>query len=486
MAQKEGRLMKQYETVIGLEVHLQLNTKTKIFCGCSTDFGKSPNSQTCPICLGLPGTLPVLNKKVLESAMKIGLALNCKINSLVKFDRKNYYYPDLPKAYQISQYDFPIAHTGYLDVKTGENIKRINVLRAHMEEDAGKLIHDSSIKSSLVDYNRTGTPLVEIVSDPDMRSPQEAYDYLTTLKLAMQYLDVSDCDMEKGSLRCDANVSIREFGQKELGTKAELKNLNSFKAVKSSLEFEVKRQIDLVEQGERVIQETRLWDEGKQITVSMRSKEKAHDYRYFPEPDLVPFMVDAENIESVKATLPESPAEKQSRLIKDYELSDYDSSVLVQDKEIADFFESCIKKYNQPKKVCNWITGAFKQELNARKLNLKDANITEDDLVCLIEKVEQGTLSNLAAKDVLKIKFDEKKSIDDIIKDHGFSQVSDDETLKKVIDEVISENSKVVEQIKSGKEGAIGFLVGQSMKKTQGKANPKKIGEMIKRRIIDG
>ena len=353
MAQKEGRLMKQYETVIGLEVHLQLNTKTKIFCGCSTDFGKSPNSQTCPICLGLPGTLPVLNKKVLESAMKIGLALNCKINSLVKFDRKNYYYPDLPKAYQISQYDFPIAHTGYLDVKTGENIKRINVLRAHMEEDAGKLIHDSSIKSSLVDYNRTGTPLVEIVSDPDMRSPQEAYDYLTTLKLAMQYLDVSDCDMEKGSLRCDANVSIREFGQKELGTKAELKNLNSFKAVKSSLEFEVKRQIDLVEQGERVIQETRLWDEGKQITVSMRSKEKAHDYRYFPEPDLVPFMVDAENIESVKATLPESPAEKQSRLIKDYELSDYDSSVLVQDKEIADFFESCIKKYNQPKKVCS-------------------------------------------------------------------------------------------------------------------------------------
>ncbi|MDD3374948.1 MAG: Asp-tRNA(Asn)/Glu-tRNA(Gln) amidotransferase subunit GatB [Candidatus Omnitrophica bacterium] len=477
--------MKQYETVIGLEVHLQLNTKTKIFCGCSTEFGKNPNSQTCPICLGLPGTLPVLNKKVLEYAMKIGLALNCEINSLVKFDRKNYYYPDLPKAYQISQYDFPIAHTGYLNVKTGNEIKKIGITRAHMEEDAGKLIHDPKIKSSLVDYNRTGTPLVEIVSEPDMRSAQEAYNYLTTLKLCLQYLDVSDCDMEKGSLRCDANVSIREKGQTELGTKTELKNLNSFKAVKSSLEFEVARQIKLVESGERIIQETRLWDEHKQITVSMRSKEEAHDYRYFPEPDLVPFMVEKEEVEKTKKNLPESPSKKQNRFIANYELSDYDANVLVQDKEIADFFEECTKKYNSPKKVCNWVTGALKQELNTRKIDLLKAKLSSDDLIALIDKVETGVLSNLAGKDVLKIKFDTGKTIDQIINDHGFAQVSDDETLEKVIKEVIDENPSIIEQIKSGKESAVGFLVGQSMKKTQGKANPKKIGEMIKRRILN-
>ena len=490
--------MKQYETVIGLEVHLQLNTQTKIFCGCSTEFGKDPNSQTCPICLGLPGTLPVLNKKVLESAMKIGLALNCKINPLVKFDRKNYYYPDLPKAYQISQYDFPIAHAGYLNVKTGAKTKKLGITRAHMEEDAGKLIHNPAIKSSLVDYNRTGTPLVEIVSEPDMRSPQEAYDYLTTLKLYMQYLDVSDCDMEKGSLRCDANVSIREKGQKELGTKAELKNLNSFKAVKNALEFEVNRQIKLVESGERIVQETRLWDENKQITVSMRSKEEAHDYRYFPEPDLVPFVVEQKNVEKVRKALPESPAEKQNRFMKDYDLSEYDATVLIQDppskwnKSLSEFFEDCIKKYNQPKKICNWIIGPLLQELNSREkvytnlLSRIDLTFfTQKIFTDLIKKVEDGTISNLVGKGVLTSMLDRGKTADQIIQEQNLAQVSDEGALKKIVDAVIKENSKVVEQIKSGKEGAIGFLVGQSMKKTQGKANPKKIGEMIKRRMLN-
>ena len=485
--------MKQYETVIGLEVHLQLSTQTKIFCGCSTEFGKDPNSQTCPICLGLPGTLPVLNKKVLESAIKIGLALNCKINSLVKFDRKNYYYPDLPKAYQISQYDFPIAHTGYLNVKTGDETKKLGITRAHMEEDAGKLIHDPAIKSSLVDYNRTGTPLVEIVSEPDMRSPQEAYDYLTTLKLHMQYLDVSDCDMEKGSLRCDANVSIREEGQTKLGTKAELKNLNSFKAVKSALEFEVARQIKLAESGERIVQETRLWDESKQITISMRSKEEAHDYRYFPEPDLVPFMVEKEDIKNVRTTLPESPSKKQDRFIKDYKLSTYDADVLVQDRKISDFFEECVKEYNQPKKICNWIIGPLLQEINSNEKGISNDRLSGINLVAptaktftdLIIKVEDGTISNLVGKSVLTSMLDRGKTSAEIIKEQNLAQVSDEGALEEIVAAVIAENSKIVEQIKSGKESAIGFLVGQSMKKTQGKANPKKIGEMIKRRILN-
>jgi len=477
--------MKNYEVVIGLEVHLQLNTKTKIFCGCANVFGKDANTLTCPICLGLPGTLPVLNKDVLQNGIRIGLALNCKINSFVKFDRKNYYYPDLPKAYQISQYDFPIAKDGYLPVQTDGKIKNIGITRAHMEEDAGKLIHDAELKASLVDYNRTGTPLIEIVSEPEIYSPQEAYDYLTSLKLLMQYLDVSDCDMEKGSLRCDANISLRKKGAKELGTKAEVKNLNSFKAVKSALEFEVDRQQKLLDAGERIVQETRLWDENKQITLSMRSKEEAHDYRYFPEPDLVPFTVNQNVIDEAKQALPEFPLAKSNRFVKEYKLSEYDAGVLVQDKGLAQFFESCIAIYNEPKKICNWISGALKQELNTKKINFSELKLSANHFISLIQKIDDGTLSNLAGKDVLKIMIDTDNDPNAIIKEHGLAQVSDESTLENIIAEVVAENPQIVEQIKSGKESAIGFLVGQSMRKTQGKANPKIIGQMLKRRILN-
>ena len=478
--------MKSYEIVIGLEVHLQLDTQTKIFCGCATHFGRNPNSQTCPVCLGLPGSLPVLNQKVLESAMKIGLALNCTINTFVKFDRKNYYYPDLPKAYQISQYDFPIAKKGFLAVTTNGQTKNIGITRAHMEEDAGKLIHDPDIKSSLVDYNRTGVPLVEIVSEPDMRSSQEAYDYLTSLKLLMEYLDVSDSDMEKGSLRCDANVSIREAGSKEFGTKTELKNLNSFKAVKAAIDYEVARQIKMVEAGERIIQETRLWNDEKQMTFSMRSKEEAHDYRYFPEPDLVPFTITEKDIEKVRQTLPEFPQEKINRFISQYQLSAYDASVLAQDKALAKFFEDCVAQLNAPKKICNWITSALKQELNTRKMDVHSIKLTPSDFVSLIKNVEEGVVSNLVGKEILTVMLDTGKACEVIIEEKGLRQVSDDEALNKIIDEILKENTPIVEQIKSGKESAVGFLVGQAMKKTQGKANPKKMGELIKRRIQNG
>jgi len=478
--------MKSYEIVIGLEVHLQLDTQTKIFCGCATHFGRNPNSQTCPVCLGLPGSLPVLNQQVLESAMKIGLALNCTINTFVKFDRKNYYYPDLPKAYQISQYDFPIAKKGSLAVTTNGQTKNIGITRAHMEEDAGKLIHDPDIKSSLVDYNRTGVPLVEIVSEPDMRSSQEAYDYLTSLKLLMEYLDVSDCDMEKGSLRCDANVSIREAGSKEFGTKTELKNLNSFKAVKAAIDYEVARQIKMVEAGERIIQETRLWNDEKQMTFSMRSKEEAHDYRYFPEPDLVPFTITEKDIEKVRQTLPEFPQEKIDRFISQYQLSAYDASVLAQDKALAKFFEDCVVQLNAPKKICNWITSALKQELNTRKMDVHSIKLTPSDFVSLIKNVEEGVVSNLVGKEILTVMLDTGNACEVIIEEKGLRQVSDDEALNKIIDEILKENTPIVEQIKSGKESAVGFLVGQAMKKTQGKANPKKMGELIKRRIQNG
>ncbi|MDP3142423.1 MAG: Asp-tRNA(Asn)/Glu-tRNA(Gln) amidotransferase subunit GatB, partial [Candidatus Omnitrophota bacterium] len=347
--------MNELETVIGLEVHLQLATITKAFCGCSTAFGSTPNSQTCPVCLGFPGSLPVLNKKYLEFAMKVALALNCQIRDFVKFDRKNYYYPDLPKNYQISQYDMPLSTDGYVEINSEGSLKRIRIKRVHMEEDAGKLIHEDIRDASLVDFNRSGMPLLEIVSEPDLSSPEEAQEYLTTLKLTLKYLDVSDCDMEKGSLRCDANISLREKGQKELGVKTELKNMNSFKAVKVALGFEVNRQAEMISKGEKIIQDTRLWDTEKEVTVSMRSKEEAHDYRYFPEPDLVPFIIPKEEIEVAKRSLPELPQQRLIRFEKDYQLSGDDSFALVQDRELANYFEDCVKLYVQPKQICNWL-----------------------------------------------------------------------------------------------------------------------------------
>ncbi|MBF0593911.1 MAG: Asp-tRNA(Asn)/Glu-tRNA(Gln) amidotransferase subunit GatB [Candidatus Omnitrophica bacterium] len=474
-----------FETVIGLEVHLQLNTATKIFCGCRNVFGVEANTCVCPVCLGLPGSLPVLNRDVLFSGIKVGLALNCSINTFVKFDRKNYYYPDLPKGYQISQYDFPIAKAGFLPVMTGGQEKRIGITRAHLEEDAGKLIHDDAINATLVDYNRTGTPLVEIVSEPDMRSADEAYDYLTTLKLALQYLNVSDCDMEKGSLRCDANVSIRSRGETKLGTKTELKNMNSFSAVKRAIDFEVARQTRLVIAGESIVQQTLLWNEEKGITIPMRSKEQAHDYRYFPEPDLVPFTLTEAEIDKVRCGLPELPYARLHRLIEKLGVSEYDGTIIVQDKTFADFFESALALGVDVKKLCNWMNGPLMKELNDRKCRLGDLKLTPGMLVELINKVEDGTVSNLAGKEILAEVVATGRKIEDIIKEKGLTQVSDEALIGKIVDEIILKNPQVVEQVRSGKANAAGFLVGQAMKQMQGKANPKIINEFIQRRITN-
>ena len=479
------KYMSQFETVIGLEVHLQLSTRSKIFCSCANQYGCRPNTNVCPVCLGLPGTLPVLNHQALLYAIKAGLALNAQINSFIKFDRKNYYYPDLPKGYQISQYDFPVAKKGFLTIKSQSKEKRIGITRAHLEEDAGKLMHDNTAGCSLVDFNRTGTPLLEIVTEPDMRSPQEAYDYLNTLKLTLQYLGISDCDMEKGSLRCDANVSIRPIGQTTLGTKTELKNMNSFRAVKLALEYEVRRHQQTIAAGGKIVQETLLWNDEKAMTMTMRSKEQAHDYRYFPDPDLVPFTIDQKVIDDVRAQLPELPQAKFLRFLSQYGLSEYDANMLVADRGMADFFEAAVKEYPEAKRIANWMAGPVLKELNERHMSIQELKLTPHDLVVLIAKVEEGVVSNLAGKDVLTAMLDGGRGAEETIREKGLAQVSDDSALLVIIDEVIAQNAAVVDQIKSGKPNAIGFLVGQAMKKSMGKANPKKLNELIARRIAD-
>jgi len=475
--------MKELETIIGLEVHLQLATETKAFCGCSTGFGASPNSHTCPVCLGFPGSLPVLNKKALAYAMKVALALNCKIQDVVKFDRKNYYYPDLPKNYQISQYDLPLSADGFVAIKTEDNVKRIRIKRVHLEEDAGKLIHEENRDASLVDFNRSGMPLLEIVSEPEMNSPQEALDYLSTLKLTLKYLEVSDCDMEKGSLRCDANISLREKGVKELGVKTEVKNMNSFKAVKAALTFEVNRQAEILAQGGKITQDTRLWDTEKEITISMRSKEEAHDYRYFPDPDLVPFIIPKEEIEIAQASLPELPQQRLERFKKEYNLSDYDSFGLVQDKELADYFEGCVKLYPQPKQICNWLIGPLSAELNHRKVSLHQLDLSPQKLVELVGSAATGVTSNLVAKEVLTNMIDTKKSASEIIKEQGLAQLSNTGDLSVFVEEVIKEHEKSVNDFLQGKESALMFLIGQVMKKSKGKANPKIAGDILRERL---
>ncbi len=479
-------IKQEFETVIGLEVHLQLRTKSKIFCGCANIFGQAPNTAVCPVCLGLPGTLPVLNRAALDYAIKIAMALNCEVNPFIKFDRKNYYYPDLPKGYQISQFDLPIGGNGFINVHTPQGVKPIRIHRTHLEEDAGKLIHDVDARHSLVDYNRTGTPLMEIVTEPDMRSPEEAYDYLTTLKLILQYLEVSDCDMEKGSLRCDANVSIREKGETKLGTKTELKNMNSFKAVKMALEFEVNRQCQVRLSGERIVQETRLWDETKMITATMRSKEEAHDYRYFPEPDLAPFTVSPTEIEAIKKSIPELPEAKLKRFVQQYQLSEYDAQIIIQDSYLANFFEQCAEHYPLVKKIANWIIGPLQEQLNSRKAAIRQFNLKTEIFIGLIDSVEKGVISNLVGKDILPLMIDSGRSAEAIIREQGLAQVSDDGVLEQILFEVIAENEKIVEQIKQGKESAVGFLVGQAMRKSQGKANPKRLNEILKRRLLNG
>jgi len=475
-----------YEPVIGLEVHVHLKTKTKAFCGCSTEFGQEPNSQACPVCLGFPGSLPVLNKVVLDYAIKVGLALNCKVQEFTKFDRKHYYYPDLPKNYQISQYDLPISKDGFLDIYLEAGVKRICIKRAHLEEDAGKLIHEDAI--TLVDFNRTGIPLLEIVSEPDINSPQEAYEYLTSLKSILEYLDVSDCDMEKGSLRCDANISIRPEGTSGLGVKAELKNMNSFKGVRDALAYEIERQIELVNSGETIVQETRLWDAKELRTFSMRTKEEAKDYRYFPEPDLPPFIIKSEKIEKIRRTIPELPREKMLRFIKDYGISEYDAKILVSNKNNADYAEERFKAWQDKNKkpVVNWLIGPLAAIASSSNIEISEVKISTSNFLELIEFVEKKqVISNLTGKIVLEKMAKTGKSPYCIIQEENLAQVSDETILNKDIEEVIKENPKSVEAFKAGKENAIMFLVGQVMKKSQGKANPKVVQDILKRRLID-
>jgi len=473
----------KYQTVIGLEVHLQLNTKTKAFCGCSTDFGKAPNSNVCPVCLGFPGTLPVYNRQALNFAIKLALAFNCQIQEHTKFDRKNYFYPDLPKAYQISQYDLPLSRNGYLDIFVNSSPKRIGITRVHLEEDAGKLIHEAGI--SLVDFNRTGIPLLEIVSEPDLNSPQEAFDYLTSLKSIIEYLDVSDCDMEKGSLRCDANISLRPEGAQELGVKTELKNMNSFKGVKDALTFEVERQTQLLDTGEPMIQETRLWDVERGITVAMRTKEGAKDYRYFPDPDLTVFNIDSSMVNRIKTDLPELPQEKMQRLVKEYGLTEYDAKILVNSKNDAKFAEDCLQAYpgKDKKEMVNWLIGPLLSEANLRKSKLHELKLDKNELISLIGFVQRQEISHLAAKSVLNQMIDTGKTAKNLIQEGNLQQISDTKDLTSVIETVIQENSKSVNDFKAGKTNALMYLVGQVMKKSSGKANPKVVSELIKGRL---
>ena len=470
----------EYETVIGLEVHLQLATQTKVFCGCSTEFGKNPNTQTCPVCLGFPGALPVLNETALLYAIKVGVALNCMIQEFTKFDRKHYYYPDLPKNYQISQYDLPIAKKGYLDIYADRQAKRIGICRVHLEEDAGKLVHQEEV--SCVDYNRAGQPLLEIVSEPEINSPQEAYAYLTYLKSLIEYLDVSDCDMEKGSLRCDANISLRPKGAKALGVKTELKNMNSFRAVRDALSFEVIRQTELLKEAQAIIQETRLWDVRQERTLPMRFKEEAKDYRYFPEPDLPPFIISTQKIEEIKQSVPELPRQKMARFIRDYAVSEYDAGIMVLSRKDARYAEACLRAYPEKNKkpIVNWLIGPLASIASEKNLGIAELEVSEKALVELVNFVENQQISGLVAKSVLAEMADTGKSAAEIIKEKNLIQISDADILQNIVEQVLKENSESVGDYRAGKANAIMFLVGQTMKKSKGKANPKLVQEILK------
>jgi len=475
-----------YEAVIGLEVHVQLNTKTKIFCDCSTQFGNPPNTNVCPVCMGMPGVLPVLNKEVLHKAIIAGLALNCEIASYSKFDRKQYFYPDLPKNYQVSQFDLPIALNGYLNINIEGKEKKIGITRLHMEEDAGKLIHGESADSdsSFVDFNRTGVPLAEIVSEPDLSTPQEAHVYLSLLKNRLRYVKISDCNMEEGSLRCDANVSIRPKGEKKLGTKAEVKNMNSFKAVEKAIEYEIKRQIKAVEDKEKIVQETRLWDADKEVTISMRSKEEAHDYRYFPEPDLVPIEADKKWIEKLKKDLPEMPDIKATRYMDEYKLPQDDADLLTSEQDIALFYEECVKHYDNYKTIANWIMGELNQYLNKNKVLISDlSKLTAENFVKLVKLVDSGVITGKSGKEIATDVIEKGVDPEKVTEEKGLKQVNDESEIEGIVDEVIKENPEAVENYKKGKTTVVGFLVGQVMKKSQGKANPQVVNKLFKDKL---
>ncbi|MGD9678978.1 MAG: Asp-tRNA(Asn)/Glu-tRNA(Gln) amidotransferase subunit GatB [Vulcanibacillus sp.] len=469
-----------YETVIGLEVHAELSTKTKIFCNCSTEFGAPPNTHTCPVCLGHPGVLPVANKQAVEFAIKAALAINCEINKETKFDRKNYFYPDSPKAYQISQFDKPIGKNGWIEIEVNGEKKVIRINRLHLEEDAGKLTHSPYGDGSLVDFNRVGVPLVEIVSEADLSSPEEARAYLEKLKAIIQYTGVSDVKMEEGSLRCDANISIRPIGQKELGTRTELKNMNTFKGVQKGLEYEEIRQAEILDEGGVIVQETLRWDDEQGVTVSMRSKEEAHDYRYFPDPDLVDMVISQEWIDQIKEQLPELPDARRVRYITSYGLSDYDANVLTSSKSIADFFEKSLEYTNDAKIAANWIMGDLLRSLNMNNVEIEDSKVTPKLLGEMVELINKGTISGKIAKTVFKGMLETGKDPQVIVEEQGLLQISDEGEITKIVQMVLANNPQSVEDIKNGKAQAIGFIVGQVMKESKGKANPQLVNKLIK------
>ena len=474
-------MSKQYETVIGLEVHVELATRTKIFCSCSTRFGGAPNTHTCPVCTGMPGSLPVLNRKVVEYAMAVGLAANCQINQLCKFDRKNYFYPDNPQNYQISQLYLPICHDGWVEIETAQGQKKkIGIHEIHMEEDAGKLIHDEWEDCSLVDYNRSGVPLIEIVSEPDMRSADEVIAYLEKLRLMIQYLGASDCKLQEGSMRADVNLSVREAGSPEFGTRTEMKNLNSFKAIARAIEGERQRQIELLEDGKAVIQETRRWDDNKESSKPMRSKEDAKDYRYFPDPDLPPVVISDQWIEKVRSAQPELRDEKMERYQNEYGLPAYDASILTESKAMADLFEETVKLCQKPKEASNWLMVEAMRLLKEKAMEPEEMGLSAASLAALIDMVESKEINRTIAKTVFQEMFDQDLDPRQYVKEHGLGMVADDGALRKAIEQVMEENPQSVADYKSGKTKAMGYLVGQTMKAMKGKADPASVSSMVK------
>ena len=473
-------MAKQYETVIGLEVHVELATKTKIFCGCSTAFGGAPNTHTCPVCTGMPGSLPVLNKQVVEYAMAVGLATNCKINQYCKFDRKNYFYPDNPQNYQISQLYLPICHDGGIEIETAAGKKVVGIHEIHMEEDAGKLVHDEWEDCSLVDYNRSGVPLIEIVSEPDMRNAEEVIAYLDKLRLIIQYLGASDCKLQEGSMRADVNLSVREVGAEKFGTRTEMKNLNSFKAIARAIDGERARQIELLEEGKQVIQETRRWDDNKEYSYPMRSKEDAHDYRYFPDPDVVPVVISDAWLQAVKDRQPELRTEKLERYKKEFDIPEYDAGILTESKRMADIFEETTALCGKPKKVSNWLMGETLRLLKEENKEPEDIGFSPAYLAKLIEMTEAGTINQTVAKEVFEKIFRDNIDPEKYVEEHGLKSVNDEGELRTVVESVIAANPQSVADYKGGKEKALGFLVGQTMKLMKGKANPGAVNKLLK------